>query len=190
MKETDLNESDYYIPLVRASGLYDKWKNQDGVNFDTIKSWFQEQRLKYIQMRDTLSSEDVIKERKSASDMLGNIRHEFHYRTNLDARKEQIENNGLSVFSRDLETILDYFVVAEESSYIFNTDTIPSIKGILYSTEMIGALSDNEMENLQKFVKEYMKSVVYGESLYHPDAQKYMSVIGPIKASASALALS
>ena len=83
MKETDLNESDYYIPLVRASGLYDKWKNQDGVNFDTIKSWFQEQRLKYIQMRDTLSSEDVIKERKSASDMLGNIRHEFHYRTNL-----------------------------------------------------------------------------------------------------------
>ena len=184
-----LENEDFYMPLIRNKGLINRIASSKngGLSVDNIKSWWNQNRNNMLQMKDTL--EGTIEARSSAASEMRSIYNEFHNRTDLKARKEFIEKNGLESFSRDIETAMMTFIIAMESEKTFNTEIIPTIRGILYSLQTMGSISGTEMDNLRDFIEKYMKSVVYNDSIMSNEAKEVMKFVAPFKAAASAIAL-
>lgn len=188
VKEEQFNREDYFIPLLRAKGL-DKFRDpKGGINFPSVRSWYDEIRNKAVQMKDTL--EGQIEERKKVSDLFQGVYNEFESRKNPNVRRDIIEKNGgIKNFSMDLETILDTFTIAMESQKVFDMEVIPAIKGALYSIQFQSYVTGKELPNFEEFVRKYVKSAIYNDSIMAPEVQTAYKVIAPVRAAASAVAL-
>jgi hypothetical protein len=111
-------------------------------------------------------------------------------RQDEDVRKELIESqNGIQHFSYDIETVLNMFVIAMESEDVYNNHVIPSIKGITYTMCFQEIETGISLENIVNATTNYMKSVVYDDTVYNAEYRKYMRILMPIRAAASSIAL-
>jgi hypothetical protein len=117
--------------------------------------------------------------------------NEFNSRTDLEKRLEYIDSaGGIESFTMDVETILDSFFLAEDMEEIFELDVLPKVQSIMFVSVYQANLTDLKLPDFQSFVKEYMKSAVYGDSIVNPEAKKFFKVMGPIRSAGAAIALS
>ena len=188
MKPEQLKTEDYYVPLVRARGL-DRFINPNGgFNFPSWRSWWTEVGNKVTQVKDTL--EGQLEERKKRSDDFKGVYNEFETRTNPNVRKDLIaKNGGLKSFSADLETVLDVFTIAMESEQIFNTEVIPEIQSALYTINFQSMITGKEMPKFEEFIKKYVKSAIYNDSIMDPEVQKFYRALAPVRTAVSSVTL-
>lgn len=195
VRPEDLTDSDYLCPLVRTKGLDHLRDPKGGWNFPLFHgAWWKNQMTKAVDyatdLKETLEGQRS--ERTSVADTLESMYNEFHTRTNPNVRQELIDRNGgIENFSMDVETILHTFVLAEASEKIYNMDVIPTVKSILYMSMFQANITGIELPDYQEFVKKYMKSAVYGDSVIDEKIRKdYFKYIGPIRSVAAAVSLS
>lgn len=189
-----LKPEDYYCPLMRTKGL-DRFRDPNGgVNFPFFTKKYVNEMLNRSRnvWQDTGQLlEGQIEERTKASDLLNSMYNEFNSRTDLEKRLEYIDSaGGIESFTMDVETILDSFFLAEDMEEIFELDVLPKVQSIMFVSVYQANLTDLKLPDFQSFVKEYMKSAVYGDSIVNPEAKKFFKVMGPIRSAGAAIALS
>lgn len=194
LKESHFEKTDYLSPLIRTKGL-DKFRDPNGGwNFPLwSKSWREEFLRKIvntsIDLKDTF--EGQIQERTHLSDTMETMYNEFASHQNPNVREELIsQNGGIQTFSMDIETMLHTFVLAQESKLIFDENTIPSIRSILYVSQFQENITGIELPNFKKFVTDYIKTTIYNDSILAPEVREMFRVIGPIRTAGATLALS
>ena len=195
VRQEDLTDTDYLCPLVRTKGLDHLRDPKGGWNFPLLQNaWWKNQVTRAIDyatdLKETLDGQR--QERTNVSDTLESMYNEFHSRTNPNVRQELLDRNGgIENFSMDVETILHTFVLAEASENIYNMDVIPTVKSVLYMSMFQANVTGIELPNYQEFVKNYIKSAVYGDSIIDENVRKdYFKYIGPIRSAAAAVSLS
>lgn len=188
MKPEQLKKTDYCIPLVRARGFDRIMDPKGGINFPSFRSWITEVKNEAVQMKDTL--EGQIQERKRRSDEFKGVYNEFSTRTDPNVRKDLIDRNGgLKAFSRDLETVLDTFIIAMESEEVFNTEVIPEVQNSLYTVNFQSMITGQSMPKFEEFVKKQVKSTIYNDSIMDPEVQKFYRAVAPLRSAVSTVTL-
>lgn len=178
----ELTEVDYYVPLVRSTGLY-KFRDANGkFNISVWRSTWEKMRQSIINAGDLF--EEQIQERKKASDNFEKFYNQYSIRRNKDVRKDLIGRLGIGAFSTDLETILTEYTVAEESQEIFDNETIPLVRSVLYVSQFGSYISGNNQEVFKEFIEKTVKNVIYKESVMSEEVQKYMKKLAPLQSAA------
>lgn len=117
--------------------------------------------------------------------------NEFASHSDPNVRASLIANaGGIQAFSMDIESMLYIFTLAQDSKEIFDESTIPAVRSILYTSMFQANITGLNMPNFNQFVKDYMKSAVYGDSLITGEARELFKFIGPAKSAGAAIALS
>lgn len=189
MTPQQLNDKDYYFPLCRHSNVLDKLITADG-EFNVPK--FRTISEDILNAVDSISSRsaETKDQRRELADILGTVYNEFENRTDLSARKDLIDTYGLDAFMVDIHTALNTFVIAQESSTIYNNDVLPLVRSIYYAQMFDEIESGIVVNNTKKFTKKFLASAVYNAPVYEKELEKYMRVAGPIRGVASSIALS
>ena len=188
MKETDLETTDYYFPLVRAKHMEKILDRNGKFQFPKIRSMWEEVTLDAQKIREGFASQ--LQHRESAADGFKAIYNEFSSRKDEEIRREFIEaQRGIDNFSYDIETALDLFVVTMESEDIYNNYVIPAAKGVIYTMKFQEIETGTKLDNIINASTRYMKSVVYDSTVYGQEYQKYMRILMPLRTAASNVAL-
>ena len=182
MNPGQLREIDFNVPLLRADAIQ-KFRNTDGkgkmLNF---RSQFEAMRMKLASARDIF--EEQVQERKSAADKFEKFYNPYDVRTNSDIRKDTIERLGIESFATDLENIMDYYVLADESQEEFDNNLIPQVRSILYVSSFGEKITGRDQEKFKEYVTKLIKNTIYGESIMDPEVQKYMRMFVPVRSVA------
>lgn len=194
LKPEQFNEVDFLCPLVRTKGM-DRFRDTKG-GWNTpllTKAWYSETLRKLtneaIDLKDTI--EGQVEERGKVSDMMESMYNEFASHSDPNVRASLIVNaGGIQAFSMDIESMLYIFTLAQDSKEIFDESTIPAVRSILYTSMFQANITGLNMPNFNQFVKDYMKSAVYGDSLITGEARELFKFIGPAKSAGAAIALS
>lgn len=188
MQETDLDETSYYLPLARVRGI-EKIIGSDGkMHLPNLVSMWEEVANNAQKIKEGFDSQ--LEHRAKISDTFKSIYNEFELREDGDARKELIDSQGgIDHFSYDIETVLGLFVVAMESADVYNNQVIPAVKGMVYTMAFQENETGTSLSNIIESSTRYMKSVVYDDTVYDREYQKYMRIFMPLRTVASNIAL-
>ena len=88
-----------------------------------------------------------------------------------------------------METVLNMFVIAMESEDVYNNQVIPAARAIVYVMGFQEFETGTDLSNIIETSVKYMKSVVYDDTVYGREYQKYMRVFAPLRTAASHIAL-
>lgn len=182
-----LQDVDYYVPLVRADGIQ-RFRNADRkVDFLKFRSYFEEMKNKLVSSGDIF--EEQIIERQKEANSFERFYNQFNIRRNKEVRKDTISRLGIESFSRDLETVMDQYIIADESQQEFDNNTIPLIRSVLYVSQFNTHITGKDQSVFNEFITKTAKNVIYNESVMDLEVQQYMKKLAPLRAAAFTIGL-
>lgn len=185
--ENVLTSNDYNVPLVRAQGLY-QFRDANGKpSMLVLRSKLEEFKQMMVDAGDLFTEQ--IEERKKRSNEFEAFYNQFSIRTNADVRKEIIDRLGIKAFSTDLGTILSEYTIAEESQEVFDNETIPLIRSVLYVSQFNSIITGKDQEVFKEYIVKTTKNIIYNESVMSEEVQKYMKKFAPFRAAAFTIGL-
>lgn len=180
--ESKLQETDYYVPLVRNRYM-SRFRDINGnISTAKFKSMFEKMRNVAISGEDIF--EEQASERTNHVNNFERFYNQFDRRRDKDLRKSVIERLGIESFNTDLETILTAFVLAEESQDVFDTEVIPTVRSVLYTSHFNTHITGEDQSIFEEFVVKNVKNIVYGESVMEPEVQTMMKNFAPVRTAA------
>ena len=152
-----------------------------------LRSKLEEFRQMVVDAGDLFTEQ--IEERKKRSNEFESFYNQFSIRTNADVRKEIIDRLGIKAFSTDLGTILSAYTIAEESQEVFDNETIPLIRSVLYVSQFNSIITGKDQEVFKEYIVKTTKNIIYNESVMSEEVQKYMKKFAPFRAAAFTIGL-
>ena len=152
-----------------------------------FRSWVEELRNKLVSSGDIFEEQQL--DRKKEIEKFERFYNQFSVRRNKEIRKDTIERLGIDQFSLDLETIMDQYIIADESQEEFDNNTIPLIRSVLYVSEFNTHLTGRDQSVFNEFIMKTTKSVIYNSSIMDEEVQGFMKKFAPLRAAAFAIGL-
>ena len=174
-KEIDeaINNGDYFkIPLIKAKGI-NRLKQKGIIN--TAKNSL----LNAINFNNYFQNES--EENRSSMTKRENMFNQFNLQRHGSMREDMLKEFGTDEFEQDLQTIVKTYVLSHIREKEFNKalPLVNSIRTVNFIKN--SGFAKSVVQNLDAFMDDYIRSVIFNEKLIEPHHEKYVRFAAKVK---------